>query len=238
MARFYSRLQSVEERRNTRSAFLFIGLTIIVILILVFAGVPALTKFVSFVSGFKKGSPQSISNDTTPPAPPKFNTFSDFTNQATATISGTSESGATVDLTFNGTDQNTLVDKDGNFSFNIQLSDGSNTFSAIAIDPAKNKSQKTSDYKIILDTKTPNLTIDNPADGAQFTGSKQRQVTIQGTTESSAQVTINDRIIAVDDNGKFQYTTTLNDGDNKFVVKAIDQAGNTSEKDLTLSFSS
>jgi len=238
MNRSYSRLQSVEEKRNTRSALLFIGLTLVVILVLVFAGVPALTKFVSFVSGLKKNSGQSISNDTTPPAPPRFNLVADFTNQQTATISGNSEPGATVYLTFNGTDQNVVVDKDGNFSFSVQLNDGDNIFSAVAIDSAKNKSHKTQDYKITYDTKTPDLNITSPADGAQFTGSLQRQVTIQGTTESTAQVTINDRIIPVDDNGKFQYTTTLSDGANKFAVKAIDQAGNTSEKDLTLNFSS
>jgi len=238
MTRFYSRLQSVEERRNTRNAIHFILLTIAIIVLLIFTGVPALTRFVSFVSGLKKGSGQTTSNDTTPPAPPRFNSFSDFTNQQTATVSGNSEPGATVDLTFNGTDQTVGVDKDGNFSFSLQLNDGDNTFSAITIDAAKNKSQKTRDYKITFDTKAPDLAIDSPSDGAQFAGSTQRQATIKGTTESTAQVTINDRIIPVDDNGKFQYTTTLSDGANKFAVKASDQAGNTTEKDLTLNFSS
>jgi hypothetical protein len=47
---------------------------------------------------------------------------------------------------------------------------------------------------------------------------------------------INDRIVSVDDSGTFQYTTTLNDGANTFAVKSTDQAGNTTEKDITLNF--
>jgi len=116
--------------------------------------------------------------------------------------------------------------------------DGDNNFVATAIDTAGNISQKTKEYKIVFDNKNPDLTLDSPADGSSFFGTQQRQVTIQGTTEADSKVTINDRIISVDENGKFQYTTTLNDGENKFTVKTSDQAGNTTEKTLVINFSS
>jgi len=236
MRNYNSRLQSVEEKRNLRNAVLFIALTIAVISLLIFIGIPALGKLTVFVSDLKNGGRPIAKNDITPPAPPTFNYFKIFTNQPTASISGKSEPGANVKLTFNGTTQETLVNKDGSFSFNLQLQNGDNTFWAVAVDTSGNQSQKTKDYVITYDNKPPSLTVNTPSDGSSFFGSNQRQVTIQGATEAGCQVTINDRIISVDDAGTFQYTTTLNEGANPFVVKSTDQAGNTTEKDITLNF--
>lgn len=238
MQRTYSRLESVEEKRNIRNAALFIALTVVALVVLFFAGIPALGKFTAFVSDLGKSNKPISSSDKTPPAPPTFNTFSDFTNQNNITLTGRTESGATIKLTFSGGVIDSLADKDGNFSFDLSLQDGENTFSAIAVDPAGNVSQRTKDFKILFDNKPPDLNITSPSDGSQFFGSSQRQVTIQGTTDSGSQVTVNDRIVTVDDSGKFAYTSTLNDGENKFTIKATDQAGNVAEKDLTLNFSS
>jgi hypothetical protein len=234
----YSRLSSVEERKNIRNAIFFGISTIVAVAILFFAGIPLLGKFTALISDIGKGSKQISSQDTTPPAPPRFNQFPDFTNQKNITLTGASETAANVKLTFNGKEQNSLSDKNGNFTFNLDLKDGDNIFSAIAIDTSGNISQKTKYFTINYDAKSPDLSIDSPSDGSTFLGSKQRQVTIQGTTGSEAKLTINDRIISVDDNGKFQYTTTLNDGENTFNIKSIDQAGNVNEKSLTLNFTS
>ena len=233
----YSRLQSVEEKRNLRSTILFIVLTIAVIVLLVFVGVPLFGRISIFISDLRGGTKAITKNDITPPAPPKFNFSPAFTNQQNINISGNAEPGATVKLTFDGNPQETLADKDGNFSFSLQLNDGDNNFSAIATDSSGNQSQLSQKYKITLNTKPPDLTVTSPSDGTSFFGSNQRQVTIQGTTEAGCQLTINDRIVSVDDNGTFQYTTTLNDGANSFAVKSTDQAGNLTEKDITLNFS-
>jgi hypothetical protein len=192
----------------------------------------------TFVSGLKKGNTSVSTLDKTPPAPPSFGIYADFTNQSTASISGTAEPGATIKLTFDGSEQDTSVDKDGNFSFkSLNLQSGANTFSAYAIDSAGNISQKTADQQITYNSKPPTLSIDSPADGSSYYGSSQMQVTIQGTTDNGVGITINDRIISVNDSGKFQYSTTLSSGTNQFKVVATDQAGNTTEKDITLNFS-
>lgn len=238
MKRFYSRLATLEERRNLRNTVIFTLLTIAVIILLFFVGIPLMGKLAVFVSDLRGGGSSISKNDTTPPAPPKFNSFPDFTNQQNISISGTTEAGATIKLTFNGDSKEALADKNGNFSFDIQLINGDNTFSATSADLAGNQSKVTQVYKIIFDNKPPTLTINSPSDGSSFFGSSQIQITIQGTTEASCQVTINDRIISVDDSGNFQYTTTLNSGENKFAVKSVDQAGNTTEKSITLNFTS
>lgn len=234
----YSRLASVEERRNFRNALFFVVLTIAVGAGLFFIGIPILGRFVGFISGIGHGNTPIAVNDNTPPAPPRFNSFPDFTNQKTVNINGSSEPGAKVILTFNSQEMETVVDKDGQFSFtDLSLKDGANDFSATAQDSAGNISLESKSFSITYDAKPPDLSIDSPGDGSQFFGSKERQVNIQGTTESGAQITVNDRIVVVDDSGKFQYTTSLNDGENKFTVKSTDKAGNSAEKDLTLSFS-
>lgn len=237
MRRNYSRLSSVEEKRNVKNALFFIGLSVILLIVLFFVGIPTLGKFLGFVSDVGKNTNTISTNDKTPPGPPRFNPFPDFTNQRSITLTGNSEPGSTIKLTFNSSEQTTLADKDGNFSFGVSLSDGENNFTATATDGSKNVSTKSSIFKITFDDKAPDLTIDNPADGSSFFGSKQQTITIHGTTEINTQVTINDRIVAVDDSGKFQFTTTLNSGENKFTIKSTDLAGNITQKDITLTYS-
>ena len=170
MRQKYSRLESVEEKKNLRSAVVLIILSVIVVIALVVVGIPTVGKVATFVTGLKSGNTPITSNDKTPPAPPTFGVYPDFTNQSSTSVSGTAEAGATVKLTFNGTEQNTLVDKDGNFSFqNLTLQLGDNQFSAIAVDGAGNISQKTADKKIVYNNKPPTLSIDRPSDGSKYT---------------------------------------------------------------------
>ncbi len=225
-----------EERKNKRNAALFIFLTIAAIVILYFLGIPALGKLTTFVSSLRGNNQKIGSSDITPPPPPKFRNFPEFTNQQNLTLSGNTESGATVKLTFNGNSQEVLADGSGQFSFNVILQDGTNTFAAVALDQSGNQSQKSDDYQITFDKKVPELEITSPTDGSSYFGSNQRQATIEGKTEAEASVTINDRIISVDDGGAFQYTTTLNEGINAFNIKSTDRAGNTTEKSLNLNF--
>lgn len=229
---------NTEEIKNRRNAIFYIFLTIAAILILYFLGIPALGRLTSIVSSIKNKDNKITSSDITPPPPPKFKNFSEFSNQENQTLYGNTEAGATVKLTFNGTNQETLADNDGQFSFNVTLKDGTNTFAATATDQAGNQSQKSNDYQITFDKKSPDLEITSPNDGSSFFGSTQRQLTIQGKTEIESEVTINDRIISVDDAGIFQYTTTLNEGANIFNIKSKDKAGNVTEKNITVNFTS
>lgn len=229
-------MQSVEEKRNFRNAVFLISLSIAVVVILVVFGIPVVGKVASYVSSMRSSS--SGSNDKTPPAPPKFDVFPDFTNQTVISLGGSAEPGAIVKLTFNGNEQEVVVDRNGSYSFqNLGLRDGENKFSAFTVDPAGNTSQTTDEKTIVFDNKPPSLGIDSPSDGSTFFGSEQRQVTINGVTDNGASVTINDRIVSIEESGSFQYSTTLSSGENKFTIKSVDQAGNSVEKSLTLNFS-
>lgn len=236
MPKPYSRLASVEEKKNIKRATSLVVLSITILVLLFFYGIPLFGRFATFVSDLGKSGKSITNNDSTPPAPPRFSTFPDFTNNEKFDLNGNSESGATIKLTLNGVDSEVLSNKDGGFSITLTLIDGENFFSATATDLAGNVSQKTDDFKIVFDNTPPSLNIDSPAEGAQFIGTKQRQVTLQGTTDPDSEIRVNDRVVAVDDNGKFQFTTTLTEGENKFIIKAGDKAGNTTEKELILHF--
>lgn len=235
MRRYTKKFASTEEQNNKKRAVFYSFLTIAALVAIYFLGIPVLGKLTNFVTSFK-GNNKIATTDTTPPPPPKLRNFPEFINQQSLTLTGNTEAGAAVKLTLNGNIQESLSDNNGQFSFNITLQDGTNTFAATATDQAGNISQKTNDYQIVYDNTLPDLEVTSPNDGSGFFGSTQRQVTIQGKTEAGTSVTINDRIISVDEDGIFQYTTTLNDGTNSFTIKSTDKAGNTTEKNITLNF--
>lgn len=237
MRRGYSRLASAEEKRNIRRAVTFGVLTVAAVLALFIFGLPTVAKFAAFLTDLRKTSLPIEKNDTTPPPPPRIDNLPDATNKSALDVKGAAEAGSTAILTFNGESQEVVVGNDGDFVFSLALDDGENKLSFLAKDEAGNESQKTQTYTVVFDNKEPKLEVNSPSDGAEFFGSSQRQVTIQGSTEPEIELTINERPIKVEDNGNFTYATTLSEGNNTFNIKAVDKAENTTEKSLTLKFS-
>jgi bacillopeptidase F len=215
-----------------------IAISILSIVFLFFVGIPLVGKFAAYLGDLRKFNKTSTSDDQTPPAPPKFNSFSDFTNKKSFDITGTAEAGAVIKLTFGNEEKENITDKNGNFNFNVDLTSDENSFSAVAVDQAGNISQPTKTYKISFDDKPPELTITKPEDGASMFGITQRQLTIQGKTDPDTEISINERFVSVDSEGQFQFTSTMSDGQNQFNIKATDQAGNVTEKSITVNFSS
>ena len=233
----YSRLASVEEKRNMRRAFLFTILTILAILGVLFYGLPSVARFAAFLSDLRKSSLPVDRNDTTPPAPPRLDRLPEATKEPEIEISGVTEEGATVILTLNGKDEEVVADADGKFRFSYSLRKGENQISAKAKDRTGNESQPTAGITVLFDNEAPKLDISAPADGSQLYGDGQRQLAIKGTTEVGITLTINDRIVKVEEDGTFTFATTLADGENSFNLKSADKAGNQTEKTLKVNFS-
>jgi len=236
MKRRHSRLARTEERQSIRRAIFFTFLTVVSIFAFIFLGLPVLAKFAGFLTDLKKSGLPIERNDTTPPAPPRLESLPEYTNEFSVEVKGTTEAGASIILFLNDDEEELVVNKDGEFNFTFKLDKGENTVSVKASDAAGNESQETDVYKIIFDNEPPELEITSPEDGKEFYGSKERQVSINGKTEESASVTINDRIVAVDVSGNFTFVTTLSEGENGFTIKTEDKAGNSNEASLTLRF--
>jgi len=233
----YSRLARTEERKNKRQAVFFAFLTIAALVVLLTFGLPTIAKFAALLTDIKQSNQPIEKNDTTPPAPPQIDILPEATNQQRIEISGSAEPAATLIFSFNGKERELLVDSDGKFSFSVNLRLGENRISAKAVDSTGNESQETQTLSVLYDTEKPTLELLTPADGSDFYGAKQRQVVIEGQTEPGASLTINERFVAVEDDGAFSFATTLSEGSNELNVKAKDAAGNESEQKLTLNFS-
>ncbi len=237
MRRNYSRLSSVEEKKNIRKAVQFGILTLIALVLLFFFGIPILAKIAGFIGDMRKSSTPIDKDDTTPPPPPRVSTLPEYTKENSIDIKGTTEAGASVKMFYSSNEEEVVAGEDGSFQFSVKLKLGENTFTLSSKDTSGNESQQSSSIVIIYDNKAPDLAISSPAEGSQFYGSKQKQVTVSGETEPGVSLTINDRPITVDEEGRFVYTTTLNDGENSFWVKATDKADNSTEQKITVTFS-
>lgn len=88
----------------------------------------------------------------------------------------------------------------------------------------------TSNYHIIVDNTYPDLTITSPEPDHSTTSNS---VTIRGTSEVDADITINGFPVA-NNNGTFTQTYTLVLGYNKFTINATDTAGNVNSTVLTV----
>jgi hypothetical protein len=237
MAKYYSRLASTEERKNTRKAILFVVLTFVAVVALIFLGLPLSAKFIGFVTSFRKSAPQVSIKDIAPPGPANFNEIPDAVNKPNLDISGNAEPEATVVLSFNDSTEEVVVTSDGTFTFSLNLKKGENTIVAKVKDPAGNESVSSDKYTVLYLSDAPSLEITSPSDRSQYFGTKQQQVAIKGKTDFGANLTINDRWVKVADDGTFSSSVSLNEGDNTFNIKATDKAGTVTEKDLTLTYS-
>jgi hypothetical protein len=206
------------------------------LLLILFFGIPAIGKVAGFLHDLSSTSQPIDTNDTTPPAPPIIDRLPEVKNKTTIEITGRTEEGVQVTFKVNDKVEMVVANAEGAFSYNWSLWEGKNEVYATARDSAGNESQKTQTFVIIYDNKPPELTLSSPGNGTTFNGSRERQITIEGSTEEGADVLINGRIVAVDEFGSFSFFTTLSEGENNFEVVARDKAGNESNTGLTLSF--
>lgn len=232
----YSRRLTIEEKKNKRRAISLIFLTVVILLGIFFYGLPTVVKFTAILTDINQSSQPVEANDTTPPPPPRLESMPIATKEEKIDIRGNTEAGAKVTLFLNDTEEEILADSSGKFSFNLTLTDGENSISAVSTDSSGNTSQKTEIQTVIFDKKLPELELIKPNDKAEFFGSKQRQVVVEGKTESEVRLQINQRQVVVENDGSFTFATTLSQGQNNFTVVAEDRAGNKTEKTFSVTF--
>lgn len=232
MSKYYSYKNKAEEKKITKSTFFYIFLTTLSILVIFFFGIPIVIKFASFLTNINKSGKSVEISDTIPPPPPRLINLPEAVNSKSLEVNGTSEPGSTVTIDINDEKEEVVVGNEGDFLIKILLKDGDNKIFAYTTDQSGNESQKTQTYTISFDKQNPEITITKPKDGETFSGSKQRQITIEGSTEIQASLKINDRFVLVENDGSFSFFTTLTSGENNFNIKAQDRAGNSSEKTI------
>jgi hypothetical protein len=149
-----------------------------------------------------------------------------LTRDASLTVTGRSEPGATITV---GTNQ-TTVETGGVFSLDVQISEGTNPLSITARDPAGNG--WTVYRTVTLDTVPPMLTIEEPVDGLL---TKDDKVRVAGLVENTEGVVLSvggSFVLPVD--GFYDYTISITEGENFILVTAFDAAGNRADANRTV----
>jgi len=170
--------------------------------------------------------------------PPSLDPLPQATPSATITVSGkTNYPTGTVELFVNNSlSDQTAIDNNQIFKFTgVSLSSGNNVIKARIV-LNDQKSDFSGEADINYSKSAPKLDVSFPSDKQNFTKSDQ-QITVKGTTDTDNSVTVNGFIAIVDYQGNFTYDLSLNQGDNKVAVIATSPSGQTTEKDLTVSYS-
>lgn len=231
-----SRLKRAEQKKDIRKAIIYFVLTFSLIIIVILWGLPAFVKMVVLMGEVKNSSTPIESKDNIPPSPPLIKPLPEASNSEKLQIEGSAEPSSTVSIYLNGQPEGDVVTgNDGAFSFAgiILTREGNNEIYAIATDGGGNKSQPSDKVSIVYDKTAPKLEITQPAQNDQVSLSK-KTVEIKGQTDPKTSITINDRIIIVNQSGAFSYAATLVEGENIFKIVATDAAGNKTEQELKL----
>ncbi len=238
--KYRSRRSSRKLARKSRTNFI---ISLCLIAFLVYATLtwilPFLINGVGSVKGTlspaKKVVVESSKNSTL--APPVLNISYEATNTAQINIRGYGTTNSKVAIFLDDEKKDTAdVSEDGTFEFkNIRLVIGTNNIYGKSIDEKNQESLPSKTLRIIYDNEKPKLSISEPQDNKKIQGG-DKKIKIAGNTQINAQIFINGSQIIVDKDGNFSSDQTLNEGDNDFNIKAIDQAGNSTEMSRKITY--
>lgn len=229
---YRSKRQVRKLARHSRKNFI---ITILIVLVLSYLALiwilPFLITSVSFVRNNSSSKPKVV-NDTinyTSLAPPVLNIPYEATSSSRIDIKGYSVANSKVKLYIDDEDKGTTdVSSEGDFTFqNIDLSLGTNNIYAKTLDITDKESLPSKTIKVIYINEKPLLEISQPDDNKVIQGG-DKKVTISGKTDNNVKVYINANQIIINGDGRFESNQLLNEGDNIFIIQAVDMATNSS----------
>lgn len=227
-----------EEKKFTRK--LITSLTIVAVsgIFVIFFGLPMLAKIVFFTSGGSQKQSKNTTDASLALLPPTLDPIVTATNSARINVSGYSISDSTITVVVNGEESAKIpTDKDGKFNTTeIILKEGENKINAFVVRKDQ-ESSPSATYIVNYKKSNPKIEIFSPQNGARI-HQDSRDIYISGTTDAGNRLTINDRLVIVQNDGSFNFKVTLSDGDNTIKLQAADEAGNKTDQELKVIFSS
>ncbi len=151
----------------------------------------------------------------------------DFTRDPDLTLAGQIPTfalapGRTVQVALNGATVASLTpDSAGLFTSPLTLREGPNAIALTLL--AGTDIVARSSYIVVLDRQPPGLLVTTPANGDAVEGPT---VTVKGTVEAGATMTVNDRTVLTAQDGSFSDTFNASPGQLTITVVARDRAGN------------
>lgn len=148
------------------------------------------------------------------------------------TLRGVSEPAANVRVSSRRGVINAQSYPDGSFSARVPLLEGSNDIMVRAVDSAGNVREQT--FAIVQDTLAPQIVVTSPANNVATQGDA---LTVSGQISDSdpgvLQATLNGEALELSD-GAFETSVSLQEGINEIAILAVDAAGNTSQRQVTI----
>jgi parallel beta-helix repeat protein len=166
--------------------------------------------------------------DITPPLAPLIDELPRYTNVESLVVTGTAEPGSTVTVFLGAVDAGSVVvEEDGTFTTTVTLTEGTNLVTAWATDPSGNTGPLSAEGSVILDLVAPEAPVlDLTPDITNVV-----ELTVSGTVEplTTVTVTLNGEAVLTletDEEGDFQVTFDLEEGENTIAAFATDTALN------------
>jgi hypothetical protein len=231
-----SRRAKVEQKKLLRQTFFFLALAIVIAVVMLAVVVPGIIRV---LGGLSSSTSPVVTEDLPPLQPPVISAPVPATFSASLKLSGFAEKAATVVLVQNGQEAGqTTAQDNGAFQFDVQLQKGENALSAYAKTSEKRQSAVSQEFKVVMDNELPKLEITDPKEGEKKSvqGKKNQSTSITGNTDPNTKITLNDRLAFVKADGSFTASFFLQTGDNEITIKATDQAGNVTEKKVTITY--
>jgi bacillopeptidase F len=157
------------------------------------------------------------------------------TSSATIALTGFAEPNVQIIVLNSGTQAGEgSTDESGNFSVELTLMTGENELNVKAMRDGA-ESNISQSYTIEFDDEPPSLEI-NASEKQTVEGKKNQLFGISGKSDVGARVTLNDRFLTVKSDGSFSTTYQLGNGDNTLTIRAVDRAGNKTEKVVIVTY--
>lgn len=226
-----SRRVKQEEKTALRQTIMFGLAGVVLMLLSIFIVIPGIIRFIGGLS-----SSPAVTEDALPPQVPQFSAPVEATSSAELALTGFTSGKAKVYILNNGSEALTVdADEAGNFSTTITLEQGENRISAYA-KSGDLESDVSRQFTTVFDNQKPEIEITEPTDNQSIQGKANQSTNIKGKTKPGAKVYLNDRLIFIQEDGTFETTHRLENGQNSLSFKVIDRAGNEAEKVVTVSF--
>lgn len=230
-----SRLERKKDEQITKKTVFLGFLTVLAFVLIIVFGLPFLINFSIFL-GNTKSKKDVTTENVLPPLAPRLVVPFEATNSSKIKIDGFAESGSVVELLKNEESVGKAeVTQSGDFTFeNVELSEGENNFSAIAIKDNNGSSEASKDISVIYDNKQPELKMNNPSEESLTVDSADFDII--GTSEKGVSVLVNNRLATVDSDGNFKIKMQLNAGKNEIEIVVKDAALNETRKKISITY--
>lgn len=242
-AKDLSKMESRLKKRSLRESRRQLYWSLATILIILFTALnfgPYLIGFtgniVDTITG-KSGQENPLISDASL-EPPQLDPLPPATPSAYINITGRSfYPNVNAELFVNGKKyKDVAIDEDLDFEIkDVRLIEGENTIK-IRTEKDDKKSSFSEEFKILYIKEAPKLEISFPKNQESFSKADQ-ETTVRGNTEPENTVKVNDFIAIVSSDGSFSYVLKLQEGENKITVVAQNPAGQTTSKEITVSYS-